>query len=156
MVSSLSGTVTAETRNGTLYGLGLPMVIARLANLRGPQDLLDLPKALIAGDSTTPFSQLDATARIDNGTLRTDDLPSAAGEGRGTATIDLPAYTVTGRLQVKPNTPPGMQPVTVQFDGNLDEPKVDIDLKPFQALLAVPGKLERSFEDTLKSLVPSR
>jgi hypothetical protein len=134
------------------------VLIARLANLSGPQDLLDLPKALIASDSTTPFSQLDATARIDNGMLRTDDLHlvSTAGEGRGTAAIDLPAYTVTGRLQVNPSNPPGMQPITVQFEGNLDEPKVDVDLKPFQALLAVPGKLERSFEDTLKSLLPSR
>jgi uncharacterized protein involved in outer membrane biogenesis len=158
MVSSLSGTASAETRNGTLHGLGLPVLIARLANLSGPQDLLDLPKALIASDSTTPFSQLDATARIDNGMLRTDDLHlvSTAGEGRGTAAIDLPAYTVTGRLQVNPSNPPGMQPITVQFEGNLDEPKVDVDLKPFQALLAVPGKLERSFEDTLKSLLPSR
>ncbi|HWK45992.1 MAG TPA: AsmA family protein [Stellaceae bacterium] len=177
MVQTLSGMVNATAHDGVLYGLGLAAVIAQLTNLHGPQDLLGLPATLVAGDSTTPFSTIEATARIDKGIVRAEDLHllSTVGEGHGAVTVDLPAYTVAGHMRVQPSAAPSLPPVDVAVEGSLDKPAFTVDARPFQTLLAVPGavgraiegatpnlgrivpsipKPTRSFDDTLKSLLP--
>ena len=106
LVASLSGRVAMRMPEGQLQGIDLDALVQNIeAQIRGqakpPQP---------SGGGRTRFSQLQATAQIEQGILETQDLRVAADhfKASGTGRIDLPREELDLKLEARVDqAPPG-------------------------------------------------
>jgi len=134
LIAALRGTASLAARDGTIGGLDLPAIDDRLKALRGPQDLVGVLQA-IQGGGTTRFSTLTASAAIAQGVVRSTDLHLTAegGDLTGTATVDLPAWSIDGQALLALAARPDLPPLAMSFGGPLDRPEKRIDVKSLAA-----------------------
>lgn len=66
-------------------------------------------------------------------------LRAEAGEGKGTATVDLANYAVQARMLFTLSAHPGMPPFAVRLEGPLDNPRRFFDVNELQAWLVSKG-----------------
>jgi uncharacterized protein involved in outer membrane biogenesis len=127
LVSHLDGTVSLRSRDGTIDGINIPAVNQRLAQVKGLGDLATLLRAATAG--STHFSKLDGSFKLTDGVARSEDLHLVAegGDGAGTATVDLPNWTVVNRTEVRMMGVPGTPPLGVTLKGPLEQPDWSLD-----------------------------
>ncbi len=128
IISRLDGTVSLRGRDGVINGVNVPAVNQRLAQVKGLGDLASLLKAATGG--STPFSKLEGSFKIADGIARSDDLHLVVegGDGAGTATLDLPSWTVFSRTDVRMMGVPGTPPLGVTLKGPLEQPDWSLDV----------------------------
>jgi uncharacterized protein involved in outer membrane biogenesis len=95
IVSSLSGTVLIEAKNGVLRGFDAARLSDELLNLRRPGDFIDLADTALGGGQTR-YTTLGGSLKIDKGIARVADFRAQAASATATAegTIDLPGWAV--------------------------------------------------------------
>ncbi len=127
LISSLDGTVSLRGRDGAINGINVPAVNQRLAQVKGLGDLASLLKAATSG--STRFSKLEGSFKLAEGIARSDDLHLVleGGEGTGTATLDLPAWTVFSRADIRMTGVPGAPPLGISLKGPMDQPDWSLD-----------------------------
>lgn len=148
LLRSASGRVTLALRDGRVQGVDLEGLIAA-AQARLGQG---------GGQGTaehTRFSQLTATATVDQGVLHNEDLVATSDHLRvtGKGRIDLPAQRLDYRLEpvfVRPPQGRGIKelegvPIPVRLTGTFDQPVWNVDLA---AALRAAGqrRLEQELE----------
>jgi len=136
LVSSLDGTVSLRGRDGTIEGVNVPAVNQRLAQVKGLGDLAALLRVATSG--STRFGKLDGSFKLADGVARSEDLHLVVegGDGAGTATVDLPNWTVFSRTDVRLMGVPGTPPLGVTLNGPLDQPDWSLD---FSAIVRAFG-----------------
>lgn len=127
LISHLDGTVSLRGRDGTIDGVNVPAVNQRLAQVKGLGDLASLLKAATTG--STPFSKLEGNFKLADGVARSDDLHLVVegGDGSGTATVDLPNWTIFSRTDVRMMGVPGAPPLGVSLKGPMEQPDWILD-----------------------------
>ncbi|HYD98813.1 MAG TPA: AsmA-like C-terminal region-containing protein [Alphaproteobacteria bacterium] len=137
LIADLSGGGRINLREGRVTGFDLASLSARLDNLDGPLDFLDLFGRASAGGATR-IEAVDATLVAAGGTVRSDDvvanLEAAAVTGRFAAA--LPAWTLDSLFTLRLTRHPEAPPFTVAFVGPLDAPERRIDAGPLQGYIA--------------------
>lgn len=136
LVNSLAGNVTIAARDGTISGVDLPILSARLKQAQArPADILQL--ARVAAGGQTPFAALKGHFRVDRGVARTDDVQLAATDGaaRVRGSIDLPRRSLNLVSEFEVTDPPGVPPLVVTLDGPLAAPRRVFDISRLQAYL---------------------
>jgi uncharacterized protein involved in outer membrane biogenesis len=140
LVAALAGTASLAARNGAVGGLDLAAINDRLKALHGPQDIIGVLQAAQSGGGTR-FSALTASATIAQGKVRTTDLHLAAegGDLTGSATVDLPGWTIDGQAQLALAARTDLPPLAMSFSGPLDHPEKRIDVKSLAAYVEQKG-----------------
>ena len=140
LIGTLAGTASLAARDGAVGGLDLPAINDRLKTLRGPQDIVGVLQAVQSGGGTR-FSALTASATIAQGKVRTTDLHLAAegGDLTGSATVDLPAWTIDGQAQLALAARTDLPPLAMSFSGPLDHPEKRIDVKSLAVYVEQKG-----------------
>lgn len=136
-VSTLSGEGLVAVRDGILHDIDLAGLTNRLSALERPLDFIDVMRqTLVRGSS--PFGALNATYRVSDGIVRTDDLrvvgPDGFGEGRGL--VDLNSWTVDLTTEFSLYMIPDAPPVGVHFTGPLEAPERRLNAQSLQAFVA--------------------
>ncbi len=127
LVSALSGQATVSARDGVIEGIDLGRLNAQLGSIDSEAGLLNLVGLALTGGSTR-IHTLDGTFTADRGVLRTDDLRAVldGGEGRATATIDLPRWQLALNSEFRLLGHPNAPPVGVLLMGPIDNPSREI------------------------------
>jgi uncharacterized protein involved in outer membrane biogenesis len=128
LISRLDGTVSLRGHDGIIDGINVPAVNQRLAQVKGLGDLASLLKAATSG--STRFSKLEGGFKLADGIARSDDLHLVAegGEGAGTATVDLPNWTIFSRTDVRMMSVPGTPALGITLKGPLEQLDWSLDL----------------------------
>lgn len=159
---TLDGAAQLALRDGALTGIDLPALF-RLAG-----DALDSGGPASPERGRMPLTALDATAAIENGVLRNDDLRGDAPPfqlgGRGT--VDLGADRIDYTLVVTlPETAPDVGkrlkalrgvPIPVRLTGPIADPAIGLDLDAVLQAVArqrLERKLDGKLGDKLRSLL---
>lgn len=118
-----------------MSGVNLPAANEWLKLLDRPFDLMALIRSGLGG--RTAFTELAGSFRITDGIARSDDLRLTAdgAAGQGTATFDLPHWTMASRIELRLTEIPRAPPVAVQLDGPIDAPREVFDVNPLQRFL---------------------
>jgi AsmA protein len=136
MVQALSGKATLKVAKGHLQGFDLERAVQRAeAGIRGQSGP---PKA--DGPEQTEFSDLQATARIEQGIIATQDLQANSGyfQAKGKGRIDLPqdevAFDIEARVVNAPADRPIKElegiPIPIHVSGSLQFPDWRLDPTP--------------------------
>ena len=127
LVSALDGRATVAARDGAVEGIDLGRLNARLGNIDSEADLAGLVGAALTG-GTTPIHSLEGIFLASGGVIRTDDLHAVleGGEGRATATIDLPRWQLALNSELRLSGHPNAPPVGVLLMGPIDNPAREI------------------------------
>jgi uncharacterized protein involved in outer membrane biogenesis len=127
LISRLEGTASLRGRDGAIEGVNIPAVSQRVTQVKGLGDLASLLR--VASSGSTPFSKLEGSFKLTDGIARSDDLHLVAegGDGTGTATVDLPNWTVFSRTEVRMTGVPGTPPLGVALKGPLEQPDWSLD-----------------------------
>ena len=135
LIAGLSGEATLRGHDGVLSGVNLPAASEWLKLLDRPFDLMALVRSGIGG--RTVFSELAGTFHATDGIVRSDDLRLAAdgATGQGTATFDLPRWTMASRIELHLTGLPVAPPVAVLLDGPIDAPREVFDVNPLEKFL---------------------
>ncbi|MCH7932114.1 MAG: AsmA family protein, partial [Proteobacteria bacterium] len=156
MVSALSGQATVGVRDGVIEGIDLGRLNARLGALDSEADFVNLAGiALTSG--ATPIHSLEGTFTAERGVLRTNDLRAVldGGEGRATATIDLPRWQLALNSEFRLSGHPNAPPVGLLLMGPIDNPSREIRDQALRAYVvnkligAVVRKLAPKITDKL-------
>jgi hypothetical protein len=136
LISRLDGTASLRGRDGTIDGVNIPAVNQRLTQIKGLGDLGSLLR--VATNGSTPFTKLEASFRLADGIARSDDLHLVAegGDGTGTATVNLPNWTVLSRTDIRMTAVPGSPPLGVALKGPLDQPDWSLDFSAIMRAFA--------------------
>lgn len=139
LVAHLQGNGRLAGRDGTIAGIDLPAIGARLDDANRVADLPGLLRGLSGGK--TRYRTLDGTFRIAGGVIQSDDLDLVAesGEGRATATIDLAKWLTHDRLELSLGGHGVMPPLAMTLDGPLDAPHIVFDINALESYLAQHG-----------------
>ena len=139
LVSHLQGSGRLASRDGTIAGVDLAAIGARVDDANRPVDLPGLFRGLASG--RTRYRTLDGTFSVVDGIVRSDDLSLVAesGEGHATATLDLPKWLVHSRLELRLSSRGTVPPVAMTFDGPLDKPRTVFDVNALESYLAQRG-----------------
>lgn len=121
LLASLSGTVQATVKDGTLSGFDLGGLRDTLRAPATPTDTPALRNALNGG--TTVFRQLTLKAGIADGIVSFDTatLDADAGSAQAQGTVVLPDATADLRIVLRPDLP-NPPTVTLQLNGPLSAP----------------------------------
>lgn len=140
MASNLAGSGEVAVRDGVVHGFDLADVSRRLDSIENVGSLLALLQAGMGGGQTR-FSSLTGTFVAESGNLVSRDiaLQAEAGQGQGTATVNLPAYSLEARLAFTLAAHPGMPPFALRLDGPLDNPRRAFEADELQAWLIRKG-----------------
>jgi hypothetical protein len=142
IVGSLAGEATLHGRDGSIAGVDLAAVSNRLRTPDGGGDLLALLRSGAHG--RTAFSALDGSFQITDGIALSDDihLSAEAGEGRASASFDLPRWTMASQIEFHPTGIAAPPPLVLRLDGPIDAPLVVLDVNTLQHFLTQrsPGK----------------
>jgi uncharacterized protein involved in outer membrane biogenesis len=132
LISRLDGTISLRGRDGAIEGVNVPAVNERLAQVKGLGDLASLLKVATSG--STRFSKLEGSFKLTDGVARSEDLRLVAdgGDGAGTATVDLPNWTVFSRTDVRMMGVTGTPALGISLKGPLEQPDWSLD---FSALV---------------------
>jgi len=136
LISRLDGTAALRGRDGTIDGVNIPAVNQRITQVKALGDLGSLLRAATSG--STPFSKLEGSFKLANGIARSEDLHLAAegGDGTGTATVDLPNWTVLSRTDIRLMGVPGAPPLGLALKGPLEQPDWSLDFSAIMRALA--------------------
>jgi len=139
MAARLSGDGRFDVRNGVVEGFDLPAVNAQLKDIKNIGNVFALAQAGLGGGSTR-FSALTGTAHGENGVVTTRDAKLEADGGTATAeaTADLGRWTLESRVAIRVDLGKA-PPVTLRFDGPLDDPRKTIDVNDLQRALVARG-----------------
>jgi hypothetical protein len=139
LVGHLQGNLTLASRDGTVAGIDLAAVSARLAEAKGAADLPALLRGLSGG--RTHYRSLDGNFRIADGVMRSDDLHLLAdgAEGRAELTLDLPKWLIHSRTELRLSDPASAPPLAVTLDGAIDAPRMVFDVNALESYLAQRG-----------------
>ncbi len=134
MVAALAGEATLKSRGGSLAGVDLKAMNERVATR--PGDLASLLRSGAGG--RTAVSALDGSFHIAQGIARSDDLRLEAegGEGRATASLDLPQWTMTSRVEFRLAGLPDAPPLVMRLDGSIDAPRTVFEVNALEQYLA--------------------
>ncbi|HEX2112875.1 MAG TPA: AsmA-like C-terminal region-containing protein, partial [Alphaproteobacteria bacterium] len=132
--AGLSGSIEMTVRDGAIAGIDLPLMRSMLDPNDPPADIVDLLGAGLHG--ATPFTALNATARVHQGALAIETLRVATpvGEATGSGGADLARGTVDLSLTV-PIAGDGVPPILLQVKGPVDEARVALDFSKLQRYL---------------------
>ncbi|HEX3499447.1 MAG TPA: AsmA family protein [Stellaceae bacterium] len=139
LADHLQGNLTLASRDGTIAGIDLPAINARLNEGRGAIDLPGLVRGLSGG--RTRYHSLDGTFRIADGIMRSDDLRLAAeaAEGRADATLDLPKWLIHSHLELRLTEHAAAPPLGATLDGAIDAPHIVFDVNALEGYLLQRG-----------------
>jgi uncharacterized protein involved in outer membrane biogenesis len=139
LVGDLQGTLTLASRDGTIAGIDLPAISARLGEAKGAMDLPGLVRGLSGG--RTPYRSLDGTFRIADGIARSDDLRlvAEAAEGRADTTLDLPKWLIHSRVELRLTEHAAAPPLPVTLDGAIEAPHLVFEVNAFESYLLQHG-----------------
>ncbi len=165
MVSRLRGEGAIDSRDGTIHGIDLGAVSRRLSNIDKLEDVLALLQLAMGDDrGTTPYSSLTGTFKVANGIVTSNDLGLQAngGTAQGVATVNLPAYTIDGRVVFRLTEHPKAPPFVMLVKGPLDSPQRSFDSQELQNWLLAQGvgrvleqdKIGRALEKAEEKGVP--
>jgi uncharacterized protein involved in outer membrane biogenesis len=131
----LSGAIELAGRDGAIDGLDLPLMRSMLDPNDPPADIVDLLGAGLHGGAT-PFTAVDAKARIQQGALAIEMLRVAtpAGEVTGNGGADLARGTVDLALTV-PVAGERVPPIELRVKGPVDEARIALDFSKLQRYL---------------------
>jgi uncharacterized protein involved in outer membrane biogenesis len=135
LVARLEGSGRLAGRDGTIAGIDLPAVSARLNDSNRAIDLPSLFHGLAGG--TTRYQTLEGNFRIADGVMQSDDLRLVAdpAEARADMTIDLPKWLLRSRLAVHLTDHPAAPPFAMTLDGPLDAPRRIFDVNALESYL---------------------
>jgi uncharacterized protein involved in outer membrane biogenesis len=139
MIATLHGSGHIASRDGSIAGIDLPAISARLARLDRPTDLVELLHGLSGG--TTPYTSLTGTVAIADGVARSDDLrlAAAAGAAQARAAIDLLRWQIDGRAEFRLTEHPETPPFAIVLSGPLDAPRRILDVNALENHLVHRG-----------------
>lgn len=134
LVSHLTGDAQLRGRDGGISGIDLKATSERLNGVTRPADLITLLRGSFGG--RTGFSQLSGSFHMQNGIAKSDNLRLIldGGEGRASATVDLPLWTLDSRIELKladANAPP----LVLRLEGPLDGPRRIFEVKALEDYL---------------------
>jgi uncharacterized protein involved in outer membrane biogenesis len=134
LVAGLNGEARLASSGGTIYGIDLAALTARL-DRDGPTDVIALTRGLSGG--TTPYQSLGGSFRIADGIALSDDFALVAQEAaaRARIAIDLPGWTVQSRIEFGLTGHPDVPPFALSLDGRLDAPRKVFDINALEAYL---------------------
>jgi uncharacterized protein involved in outer membrane biogenesis len=134
--AGLSGSLELTAREGAIAGIDLPLMRDLLDPNDPPADIVSLLGAGLHGGAT-PFSALDATARVEQGSLTIESLRvvTPVGEATGSGGADLGRGTVDLTMTV-PIRDGGVPPVQLHVKGRVDEARVALDFSNLQRYLS--------------------
>lgn len=140
LVSRLGGNGRLEVRDGVVRGFDLDAVSRQLGDIRNAGSLLGLVQAGMSGGATR-FSSLTGSFQAENGVIASRDLALAAegGTGRGTATVNLPAYSIDARAEFGLTAHPEAPPFVFVLKGPLDQPRRIVEVNELQTWLVARG-----------------
>jgi uncharacterized protein involved in outer membrane biogenesis len=135
LVARLEGSGRLAGRDGTIAGVDLPAVSARLNESNRAIDLPSLFRGLAGG--TTRYQTLEGNFRIADGIVQSDDLRLVADAAEASAdmTIDLPKWLLRSRLAVRLTDHPAAPPFAITLDGPLDAPRRIFDVNALESYL---------------------
>lgn len=135
-LSMLSGTAELNAGEGTIEGLDLAAMNQVATRTDPPADIVALLGAGLKTGST-PYRFLDATLRIENGVLRSDNLRIVTdiGEAKGGGTLDLEHGTIDFGLGLPIAADAGAPPLRVTASGTIDQPRIAVDFAQLQDYL---------------------
>lgn len=136
LISQLDGTVSLRGHDGVINGINVPAVNQRLSQVKGLGDLASLLKAATSG--STRFSKLEGGFKLADGIARSDDLHLVVegGDGMGTATLDLPNWSVSSRTDVRLMGVPGTPPLGITLKGPMEQPDWSLDVSAIMRAFA--------------------
>jgi hypothetical protein len=139
LIARLQGSGRLAGRDGTISGIDLPAVSARLNESNRAIDLPGLFRGLAGG--ATRFQTLDGNFRIADGVVQSDDLRlvADAAEARADMTIDLPKWLLRSRLDLRLTGHPAAPPFAITLDGPLDAPRRIFDVNALENYLVHRG-----------------
>ena len=153
LIAGLSGEATLRGHDGRVSGIDLAAANEWLKVLDRPSDLFALIRSGLGGQ--TSFKELTGSFHAADGIVHSEDLRLAA-EGtaaQGTATFDLPRWTVASRLEFRLTGLPMAPPLGVQLQGPIDAPREVFDVNPLQHFLQQRQHVD---EQPVKGSVPER
>jgi len=150
LVARLQGSGRLTSREGTISGVDLPAVSARLNENNRAIDLPGLFRGLTGG--TTRYQTLEGDFRIADGLVQSDDLrlDADSGAARADLTIDLPKWLLRSRLELRLTGHPAAPPFAITLDGPLDAPRRIFDVNALESYLVQRGS-GRTPRDPLKN-----
>jgi len=153
LIAGLSGEATLRGHDGTVSGMDLAAATEWLKVLDRPSDLFALIRSGLGGQ--TSFKELTGSFHAADGIVRSDDLRLAADgtAGQGTATLDLPRWTIASRLEFRLTGLPMAPPLRVQLEGPIDAPRERFDVNPLQHFLQQRQHVD---DQPVKSSAPER
>ena len=134
LVAHAAGQATVKSQGGSIGGVDLDAADKALAT--HPANLATLLRGAAGG--RTRFSSLTGSFHITDGVAASDDLSLAAagGEGRATARIDLPNWTLASRIELRLAAASAAPPLVLLLDGSLDAPRTVFEINALQQYLA--------------------
>ena len=140
MVAGLGGRASVSVRDGAVQGLDLQAVGERLRRIEDLGDILTLVTSAMSGGRTR-FSSLDGSFAIAGGVAASKDLRlvAAAGEGSGTARIDLPAWRLDIDSEFRLADLRQAPPIGMQVSRPIDHPQRRFRTERLQAFLLEQG-----------------
>jgi uncharacterized protein involved in outer membrane biogenesis len=135
LIASLQGNGRLTSQEGTIPGIDLPAVSARLNESNRAVDLPGLFRGLAGG--TTRYRTLEGDFRVADGVVRSDDfrLVADSGAARAEMTIDLPRWLFHSRLELRLTDHPAAPPFAITLDGPLDAPRRIFDVNALEGYL---------------------
>ncbi len=152
LVSALAGKGRIEVSDGTVKGIDLGRINARLKRLDRPTDLLSLLRTATSRGKTK-FTTMNGTFTIAKGVVTTRDMHMVAegGEGRAAGTADLPGWLVDLAAEFRLTDHPKAPPFEMQLKGPLDSPRRIFKANKLQAYL-----MQRGVSSMLEKFLPRR
>lgn len=134
LVAHLAGDASFQSREGSIAGVNLKAVHDRISTHTG--NLAALLRSGAGG--RTPFSKLEGGFHVADGIASSDDLHFLAedGEGRASASLDLPKWTMADRVEFRLAGIPDAPPLVMRLDGPIDAPRTVFDVNALEQYLA--------------------
>jgi hypothetical protein len=100
----------------------------------------DITKLLSAATTqgTTPYKSIEATLRLDNGTLTAQNITADVDSATGTmdASIDLPRWTASIDSRFKLKDLADAPPISIELSGPINSPRRDVRTADMEKYLA--------------------
>ncbi len=145
-VGQLQGSGKLTSRDGTITGIDLAALSARLDELKRTGDPGGLLRGLSGG--RTRYRTLDGTFGIADGIVRSDEfrLAADAGEANVDTRLDLPSWLMRLRLELRLTDHAAAPPLAVTLDGPIDAPRILFDVNALESYFA-PGSVKPAPHD---------
>ncbi len=139
MIGRLEGKASIEGHDGTLRGFDLAAVNEKIKNPKSASLLALLQSGMRGGE--TRFESMQGALHAAGGVVVIDDLAleAAAGSAHAIGTVNLPAYAVNARAEIRFAGAPDAPPLVMRLAGPLDAPRRALDINALQTWLAARG-----------------